>query len=125
MMVSYSIGVQPGQRSLASARVVGRSIQVTIAVRSCWRVVQVRLSRALFCNKPKNDSMAALSPASLTATFFAGEALTSALIRDWRVTFRAYAWAPAIGSSRRPRVASFSRCLPGRRRRPGPPRWPD
>jgi hypothetical protein len=43
-----------------------RSIQLTIAMRSCSRVSQRRRSKTFFCSRLKNDSMAALSPAAPT-----------------------------------------------------------
>lgn len=48
------------------AAVVGAPVQVTIAMCSSSRVVQVRRFRTLFCSRAKKDSMAALSPAAPT-----------------------------------------------------------
>ena len=62
IMASNSIGVTWPIRACLRRRWYVRSIQITIARRSSWRVVHERLLRTFFCNRLKNDSIAVLSP---------------------------------------------------------------
>lgn len=65
-MASNSTGVNRPRAACQRHRWSVRLIQVTIAIRSSWRVAQERRLRTFFCSSEKELSIAALSPAAPT-----------------------------------------------------------